>query len=190
MTNYEKSFKNNIIESEESKNKISKFISGIDKLFKKKYDDIDTNTYFNIIKDKPNKTPYAYALKICNNINITCILSIYFSIRYTNPMYNIICFVNDTNIYEKNNIGDTYLKYDKISDNNINVLKELFDVVISTNMFLIKCDKLSNHMHYDFYNIYGYISYSKILIITESCLINKNIDFLFDKYEQSTYMIT
>ena len=181
-------FKNNVLESEVSKNKISKFIINIDKLFKEKYNDIDITSYFNIIKDKPNKTSYAYVIYFYLNIDISAVLSIYFSLKYNNPIYDIICCINDTNIYEKNYLDDKYLKFDKITDNNIDIIKRLFDVVIGTNMYLIKYNKIGDLMNYSIYNLYGYTLYSKLLIINTSCIINKNIDFLFNKYEKSTYV--
>ena len=190
MDNYKQKIENNISMSEESKNKISKFIIDIDKLYMEKYNDIDITTYFNIIKDKPNKTPYAYVINICYNGDITSLLSVYFSLKYNNPKYDIICFINNINIYERNNLDNKYLKFEKISDNNINIIKGLFDVVIGTNANLVKYGEIYGIMNYGIYNLYGYTLYSKLLIIYTSCIINKNIDFLFDKYENSTYMMS
>ena len=128
-------------------------------------------------------------MKICHTYEIPAAISTYFSIKNSNPKYDIIIFINGSSLYETNYLKNIYLKYDKISKNNITILKKLFDVVIETNLTLIKCDKLDGSFNYDFFTIYSYTEYSKILIVEYVCLINKNIDFLFDKYEQSTYMI-
>ena len=154
MDNYKQKIENNISMSEESKNKISKFIIDIDKLYMEKYNDIDITTYFNIIKDKPNKTPYAYVINICYNGDITSLLSVYFSLKYNNPKYDIICFINNINIYERNNLDNKYLKFEKISDNNINIIKGLFDVVIGTNANLVKYGEIYGIMNYGIYNLY------------------------------------
>ena len=183
-------FENNISESEKSKKKISKFIENLDKLYLEKYNDIDTTQYFKIIKDKNNKTTYGYVLRLFHNYEMTGLISTYFSLKYSNPMYDIICFINETNIYESNYLNDLYLKYEKISDENISILKKLFDVVVSTSIIKIKSEKLHHSLNYEHNTLLGFILYSKILFIEFGSLINKNIDFIFDKYEKSTYSMT
>lgn len=160
-------FKNNSDRTEESFYKIQPYMDNLDILYRDTYIDIDETQYFETIKDKRNKTEFAYAFRILHNYNMPGLLSAYYSLKYTHPKYDIICFLTT--------IGDYN---DLLSKNDINILKKLFDVVIISNIF----DKIS----YEMFHLYGYTQYKKLLSIEHNCIINKNIDFLFTKYEKST----
>lgn len=184
------SFANNIAKSEISHKKISKFIEKLDELFKEKYNDIDITNYFKVLKSKKKKTRYAYAMKSLNNNDLGALLNTYFSLKYTNPEYDIICFIQKSNYYEKDYLDNIYLKFEVLSDENIKILKHLFDSIILTN--IIKFQDIDNmqSIHYDFFYIPGYTDYEKILLIEHSCIVNENIDFLFENYDKSTYSMT
>ena len=177
------SYGSNIDRSTESHKKVSLFFKNLDKIYKKKYNDIDITPFFNIIKNKHNKTKYAYLIKITDNQDMAAIINLYFSLKYTNTQYDIICFVNNEDYYESDYLNNVYIKCKKIFPKNLEIIEKLFDVVISTNLYSF--GKLK--YNYDFFDIYGYIIYEKILIIDNTCIINKNIDFLFTKYKNSTY---
>ena len=186
------SFENNIARSEISYKKIYNFMVKLDEFYKEKYNDIDITNYFKVLKNKKKKTKYAYAIKSFDNNEIGPLLNTFFSLKYTNPEYDIICFIHDSNYYEKDYLDNIYLKYEALTDENIKIIKHLFDSVISTNISKFENTDNSNNsnIYYDFFYIPGYTDYEKILLIEHSCIVNENIDFLFGKYDKSTYSMT
>ena len=166
----------------------------LDKLYKIKYkDDVnDIQQYFTILKDKPNKTKYAYSIKMYNDSDLPYIINFYYSLKYVNSQYDIICFVANEHYYETDYLNNTYLQFKKINENSIKLIKELFDVVISTKINKIKhfgeTDGYTRYMLYDNLYSYFYDKYEKILSFS-NCIINKNVDFIFDKYNKSVYSL-
>ena len=193
-------FNNQIRESDNAHNKLSDFMLNLDKLYKKKYKNSNIQIDYKILKDKPNKTKYAYVLRLINNIDMPCILNLYYNLKYINSKYDIVCFILDEDLYDSDSLNNKYLKYTKINDKYMKIILELFDVVISScpikicitdmvnyvdrviytrnNFFLI------NDLFFSFKD-YFYDKYEKIIFLSHNVFINKNIDFLFDKYNKS-----
>jgi hypothetical protein len=190
-----KTHKEKVDASNESYDKIFKYMKNLDKLFKKKYNDFDTTKYFTILKDKKNKTEFAYSTSIyIDNFSLPSIINLAYSIKYhCNSKYDLICFVQNKSYYEKNYLNNTYKKMNGLSHSDIETIKELFDIVIDVNITKLFSkkdsvyDKLFYYILYDSLYPYAYTKYKKILYLANNVVINKNIDFLFDKYDKSTY---
>ena len=188
---------NEINRSNKSYDLLYDYMIQLDNIFKKKYKDDDTKKYFKIIKDKVNKTKYAYSIKIFNDEDFPFALSMYYNLKYHNTKYDIICFILNEPIYEKDFLNNTYLKINNLSEYSLNILTQLFDIVISTKINMLdntkinKSNYLYNNSHYyykysNYDNLYFffYDEYKKIICLN-TCIINKNIDFIFDKYSDS-----
>ena len=89
---------------------------------------------------------------------------------------------------------------DRITENKIDTINKIYDLVIG--MDIVKLDSkskyfLKNEIFYKnvkYYctknNILGLIEYEKIIYLDASCIINKNIDNIFEDYHKSTYNIS
>ena len=192
-----KNHKKDVDSSNLSYDKVYKYMKKLDKIFKKKYSNFDTTEYFTILKDKQHKTEFAYSTSIyIDNHSLSLVLNLAYSIKYhSKSKYDLICFVQDKPYYEKDYLNNTYKKIDGLSHSDIEIIKELFDVVISVSLQKIstkknsKWNKIFYHIIYDSLYPYCYSEYKKILFLTNASIVNKNIDFLFDKYDKSTYAL-
>lgn len=185
--------------SNESHTKIHDFMINFDKLYKKKYKNTNIDEYFKILKDKKNKTKFAYAIRLNDKIDIPGVIQLYYNLKYINSKYDIICFLLDEDIYDSDYLNNKYLKHPKINDKYIEIIIKLFDVVISSVPNKVLFDINYNikypemifkpivkyYTTYYSYQDYIYNKYEKIIFFENNVAINKNIDFLFDKYDKS-----
>ena len=203
-TNNEK-YKNNIIKTDNiSFNKINKYtkelidktalsnkaiiptIIKIDNMFKTK--DINPKNYYRFIKNIPNKTNFGYCTSIfLNNSYLPGILACGYSLKM-NTKNNIICFVQDKPYYYNNILISQGLnKFD------IEMISKIYDIVVGVDLIVnenfTKIDE--KHINMKFKLIcFSFIYYKKLIYYDASSLITKNIDYLFEKYNFSTYFNT
>jgi hypothetical protein len=115
------------------------------------------------------------------------ILALGQSLRNVNSQYKLICCVQDNDEY-----GMKKIKPETIDDIN-----KIYDLVIGVD--IIK-RKFKSHYFEDnkiFYknikyyvtknNILGLIEYEKIIYLDAACIVNKNIDNIFELYNKPTY---
>ena len=115
------------------------------------------------------------------------ILALGHSLRKVNSKHKLICCVQDKDEY-----GLARIKKDKIDEIN-----KIYDLVIGVDVIKIDCkskyfiEKEKFYPNIKYYstknNILGLIEYEKIIYLDSSCIVNKNIDNIFEDYDKSTY---
>jgi hypothetical protein len=198
ITNFTVSIKTNIQKIKENNNKmelvninhekIKPIMKQIDDKLKKEFkiQNFNLDSYYRILKDSINKTKYAYVTIIfCDNKFLNTILLVGYVLKYIAKVkYNTICLIQDK--YNENFPG--------LNEQEINNIKQVFDIVIGIDLLKTNLnlnDFRSYHPNILYYSTkilcLGLIEYEKILFFDGSTLINKNIDYMFDIYNKSTY---
>ena len=198
-------FKNTIKKSEKTLDFLNNYMIHLDNNFKKNNKNnksYDVNNYIEIIKDNKKKTKYAYTFILNDESNVPGLLNLMYSIRHINKTkYDFVLFIQDKPYYETNIINDSYIKFEGINKSIINDISEHFDVIIHFNMIQILTLKkehsknLLSKMHgLEFYNkyisifiLFSYTYYKKLLFIQNNLIVNKSIDYIFDKYDKSIF---
>ena len=137
-----------------------------------------------------NNSKYAYVTMIFSGESyLPAILALGHSLRKVKSKHKLICCVQDKDEYSLN----------KISPEKINEINKIYDLVIGID--IIKLDSKSKfflenenfYKHVKYYctknNILGLIEYEKIIYLDASCIVNKNIDNIFEIYNKSTYVL-
>ena len=163
------------------------------KILDDKYKKINNiSNYYRYLK-KPNKvTDYAYVTIIFNdNKYIPGILNLGYNLKYNiKTSYNLICLVQDKPYYENNAI-----KFNGLTENEIEDIKKIYDVVIGIDILKTSQQKVYNK-EYTNISYYctkllclGLVEYKKLIFMDASIYINKNIDYFFKKYNESSYYL-
>ena len=116
------------------------------------------------------------------------IFALGYSLRKTNTKHKLICMVQDKDEYSLN----------KINKDKIDEINKIYDLVIGMDIiqknFESKFFK-ENEIFYNkikYYctknNILGLLEYEKIIYLDASCIVNENIDNIFELYNKSTYV--
>ena len=153
-------------------------------------------------KEKKDKTKYCYAtILIINEDYLPSTLGMVHSIKKHGTAFDTVIFVQDTPYYEKDIDGNIINILPGISINTIEDLKKEFDEVIGFDLIKInnykpQMDHFTSNAHYHNINYYiskliilSYTDYEKIFYIDSTVLFNNNTDFIFDKYNESTFII-
>ena len=160
-----------------------------------------SNNHYRFLKRPNNFTKYGYVTIIfCDNSYLPGILTTGFYIKYVlKTKYDIICLVQDRLFYENDSNGKKYLKFKGISNDDIENIKKIYDVVIGIDLLHVnftKKNKFEIKLQYAKIPYYctkllclGLSEYSKLIYYDGSTLIYKNIDYLFDIYKSSHYRI-
>jgi hypothetical protein len=198
-------FKNTIKKSEKTLDILNNFMIDLDNNFKKNNKNnksYDFNNFIEIIKDNKKKTKYAYTFILNDASNVTGLLNLMYSIRHINKSkYDFVLFIQDKPYYETNIIDDSYIKFEGIDKSIINDISQYFDVIINFNMiqiltlkkehsknFLSKMDGLEFYNKYiSIFILFSYTQYKKLLFVQNNLIINKSIDYIFDKYDKSIF---
>ena len=135
-----------------------------------------------------NNSKYAYVTLIFGgNTYLPGVLALGHSLRKVKSKYKLICCVQDKDEYG----------LERITEDKIDEINKIYDLVIGIN--IIKLDSKSKYFlekkafykNINYYctknNILGLIEYKKIIYLDASCIVNKNIDYIFEKYHKSTY---
>jgi hypothetical protein len=182
--------------------KTSKQIIELDNKFKNNESNIDTSKYYRYLKTKNNVTKNAYVTIIfCDSKYISSILVTGYYLKHIiKTKYDIVCLVQDRPYYEKDIVNNTYLKFNGLSQTEIEDIKKIYDVVIGIDLFRVNVNKktswnlIPRYLKLPYYTtkllVLGLTQYSKLIYYDASSIIIKNIDFLFDKYNKSTYRIS
>ena len=158
------------------------------------------NDYYRYIKKTNNITKYGYCTIIfCDSKYLSSILATGFYLKHIlKTKYNIICLVQDKPFYEKDNVGNNYLKFQGISLDEIEAIKKIYDVVIGIDLIKVveqrtQWNMLSQYKKLPYYCTkllcLGLVDYKKLIYYDSSSLITKNIDYIFDNYNKSTYRV-
>jgi len=196
--------KNKII-SKETKVSFEKMIPKINYI-DKEFDNFNNK---NLIKPNfrkyvsPNnftKTNYAYSsLIFADESYIPSLLVLGYSIKSNNNKFNLICMVQDKPTTVIINNEEKY--FPGVSKNSIDNILKIYDVVYGIDLIQTDSYKFKEHFtdvfkHYKNISIYptklqsfGLIDYQRILFLDASLVINKNIDYLFDIYDDYTFLI-
>ena len=153
-------------------------------------------------KEKKNKTKYCYTTVLMIDENyVPSTLGLVHSIKKHGAIYDTVLFVQDVPYYQKDINGNIINILPGISINTIEDLKKEFDEVIGFDLIQIngykpQRDHFTNNSHYHNINYYvskliilSYTDYEKMFYIDSSALFNNNIDFIFDKYNESAFII-
>ena len=181
--------------------KICNDIKHIDKQYRKMrlyYNSI--NKYYRFLQKPETFTKYGYITIIfCDSTYLPGILVTGFYLKYIlKTKYNIICLVQDEPYYEIDYTGSKYLKFHGLNKNEIDDIKKIYDVVIGINLLNLTRKRSNTDLLQQYKNIpyyctklfcLGVSEYSKLIFYDASTLIMQNIDYLFDKYNKSTYRI-
>ena len=138
-----------------------------------------------------NNSKYAYVTMIFGGESfLPAIFALGHSLRLVNSKHKLICMVQDKDEYNLN----------KITKEQIDEINKIFDLVIGVNIIKIECKSkyfLEKEIYYKnikYYatknNILGITEYDKIIYLDASCIVNKNIDNIFEDYHKSTYNIS
>jgi len=198
---FPRNYKKNIEELEESHKQIDKYMRKLDEEFKKRTFDISYKDYVTVLKDKKYKTKYAYMIVLSSKIKnqLPMLLNLAYSIKYKyKSKYDLVCLVQNKSYYEKNKLNNYYKKYEGLEDSEINDIIKIFDVVliIDSSNLLKKYLKKKILINDDSFTLvdyriniimFGYTEYEKIMFCSNRININENIDYIFDKYNKSTY---
>ena len=179
-----------IIETGKSNKILKKYALKVDKYVKKipikdliypkfRYYDSDYNK---------NDSKYAYVTIIFNGCGyIPAIMTLGNSLRIVKSKHKLICLVQDKDEY-----GLEGIKKKIIDDIN-----KIYDLVIGVDIIKLDCKSkyfLEQEIFYKYIkyyatknNILGLIEYEKIIYLDASCIVNKNIDNIFEEYDKSTY---
>ena len=193
-------YKKNIEESEKSHKQIDKYMRKLDDEFKKRTFDVSYKDYVTVLKDKKDKTKYAYLIVLSAKVKnqLPMLLNLAYSIKYKHKSkYDLVCLVQNKPFYEKNKLNNYYKKYEGIEDNEMNDIMKICDIVLSIDShnllkkYFKKYSINDNTFSLVDYRIniimFGYTEYEKIMYCATVCYINNNIDYIFDKYNKSTY---
>jgi hypothetical protein len=136
-----------------------------------------------------NNSKNAYVTMIFGGYDfLPAILVLGHSLRKVKTKHKLICFVQDKDEY-----GLKGIEKDKIDEIN-----KIYDLVIG--MSLIKRNFKSKYFEkYKIYyknimyyctknNILGLVDYEKIIYLDAACIVNNNIDNIFELYDKSTYV--
>jgi alpha-N-acetylglucosamine transferase len=183
--------------------KVSKVIKKMDNKFKKMevlYKNMN-NQYYRYLKKKNNPTKYAYVTIIfCDSKYISSILVAGNYLKnIIKTDYDIICLVQDKPYYEVDISGNSYLKFPGLNNNEIDDIKKIYDVVIGIDLLRVNITERSNWNLLPRYSklpyyctkllVLGLIEYSKLIYFDSTALIYKNVDYLFENYNKSTYRL-
>ena len=181
---------------------VSKKIIELDNKYKNNNYENNNNEFYRYLKNKNNKTEYAYVTIIfCDSKYISSILVTGYYLKYiVKTKYDIVCLVQDKPYYETDIIGNSYLKFNGLTKNEIDDIKKIYDIVIGIDLFKVNIDKrtgwdlLPTYIKLPYYStkllVLGLTEYKKLIYYDASSVIIKNIDYLFDKYNKSTYRIS
>lgn len=160
-----------------------------------------SSEYYRFLKKPKQFTKYGYVTIIfCDDSYLPSILTTGFYLKYIlKTKYDIICLVQDKKFYESLSNGTKYLKFKGVSEDDINNIKKIYDVVIGIDLLNINIKKrdganlFSQYLKLPYYCTkllcLGLSEYSKLIYYDAATLIVKNIDYLFDKYKNSHYRI-
>jgi hypothetical protein len=180
--------------------KISKDIIELDNKFINKYN--NNSKLYRYLKIKKNITKNAYVTIIfCDSKYISSILVTGYYLKYIlKTKYDLVCLVQDRPYYELDILGNTYLKFKGLNESEINDIKKIYDIVIGIDLFKVNINKrtgwnlLPRYLKLPYYStkslVLGLTEYKKLIYYDSSTLIIKNIDYLFDKYNKSTYRLS
>jgi len=152
---------------------------------------------FREYKKKPFlKTKYAYAtLIIIDEDYIAGALVLGYSLRKYSNNYNLICLVQDHP--EKVIINGVEKNFTGVSRKMIDDLLEIFDIVYGVSLIQINIPKTGMHYseiipHYRNASVYptksqifGLLNYEKILYFDATIVVYKNINYIFEKYDNA-----
>jgi alpha-N-acetylglucosamine transferase len=135
-----------------------------------------------------NNSKNAYVTMIFGGeLYLPAILALGHSLRKVKSKHKLICLVQDKDEYSLSGI-----KKDKIDEIN-----KIYDLVIGVDIIKIECKSIYFLEMEIFYknikyyatknNVLGLIEYKKIIYLDASCIVNKNIDNIFESYNKSTY---
>lgn len=182
--------------------KVSKIIKKVDIKFKEmEKSNIFNNKIYRYLKKKDNPSKYAYVTIIfCDSKYISSILVAGNYLKnIIKTKYDLVCLVQDKPYYEVDILGDLYLKYSGLSSDEINDIKKIYDVVIGIDLLKVNIPErtdwnlLPRYLKLPYYCtkilVLGLTQYSKLTYFDSTSLIYKNIDYLFEKYDKSTYKL-
>jgi len=182
--------------------KISKIIKKVDNDFKKNETSYKKkNDFYRYLKKKDNPSKYAFVTIIfCDSKYISSILVAGNYLKnIIKTKYDIVCLVQDKPYYEIDIIGNSYLKFPGLTTNEIDDIKNIYDVVIGIDLLRVNVnqrtgwDLFPRYMKLPYYStkmlVLGLIEYSKLIYFDSTSLIYRNIDHIFDNYEKSSYRL-
>ena len=182
-----------------SHDKIKNKILDIDNKFNSKKIIFDKSKHFRYLKNvtKKNTTKYCYCtMIILSNSYMPSILNTGYALKHIAKVkYNTVCFVQDKPHYE-----DDQLRFEGVSKKYIDDIKKVYDVVIGVDLLKTNIGNKNKNSKYkkNYENILYYCTrsyilgltqYEKIIYLDASPYILKTIDYIFDKYDISTYRL-
>ena len=181
----------------ESHNKIKDKIKIIDDKFIKQKNKVDLSKYYRYLQRTNQLTDYAYSTIIfIDNKYMPGILCWAYHLKYViKTPYNLICLVQDRPYYELDKLGNHFIKFPGLNENEINDIKKVFDVVIGIDI-LSNNNNINIDLPIEHKNIYyyctkilclGLIDYKKIIYLDSSIFVNLSIDHIFENYNESSY---
>lgn len=179
-----------IQKTNESYLKIIPLMNIINKKFINYNKQSDINKYYRFIKKPDILTKYGIITSIfIDNKYMPAILNTGFNLK-NKTKYNTICMVQDKPYFE-----DGLLKFTGLSDNEINDIKKLFDVVIGID--LLHSNGITDYP-IEYKNVFYYCTkalclgltiYDKLIYLDASTHVNLSIDNIFDEYNESSYYL-
>ncbi len=169
----------------------------IKKIDNKKIDLVQTPT-FRIYKNPYRKvelTEYAYVTIIfINEKYVPSLFTLGESLRQTKTKYNLVCLIQDKS-YKMEDGTIIQAISDKVKDD----LFKIYDYVIGMDLLYIENYKppkdhfteRPSYYNIKYYvtksNVLGLTQYKKIVFLDASGIVLENIDYLFKKYDKSTF---
>lgn len=157
--------------------------------------------HFRIYPSQKNKndSKYAYVtIIIINNSYIPAVLALGNSLRKTKTKYKLVCVVQD--IPTTIQFGGEEKYYPGITKNQIDDINKIYDEVIGVNLLSVSgylpkeghFTAISTYKNIGVYvtklQVLGLLQYEKFFYIDASCVVSKNIDSVFKKYDRSTFI--
>jgi hypothetical protein len=145
-----------------------------------------------------NKSSLAYVtFIILDDSYLPAILNLGFNLRNLKVNYKLVCIAQDKE--QKIKIGKETKSFPGISISQIQEILEIFDEVVGVDLLSIsEYSPVTGHFTcsptYQNIAVYatkaqllGLVKYKKIFYIDASVIFEKNIDYIFDKYNQSAF---
>lgn len=146
-----------------------------------------------------NDSEYAYVtIIILDDSYIPSVLALGNSIRKTKTKNKLVCIVQDNPIVIKNKNEEKF--YSGITKNQIDDINKVYDEVIGVDLLSISnyspkeghFTTISTYKNINMYatklQVLGLLEYKKIFYLDASCIVSKNIDNVFKKYDKSTFI--
>jgi len=189
----------NIVEkvNEHHKNIMPKMYD-LNNKFKRNNKNIIYDKYYRYLKKPKKITENGYITIIFANARYLpgILVSGYFIKYICKSKYDIICLVQDNPYYEIDQNGNKILKFQGLTENEIEDIKKIYDVVIGIDILKLSSNKVTYVNNPQYKNmiyyctkllVLGLTQYKKLICYDSSTIIMKNIDYYFTKYNRAMY---